>query len=160
VQLLKETGEEAGRFLDRQNEIADKEAINKMKAAGVTVVEVGAPASGERRGDGYARRTGRHAARQARRRGALHAPVAALPKALSWIRGAWRARAARPYGGSLTLLAATAGRAEQYPHPTLAVFQVKADARVTQTVSLDETPAVVTDIAAPPEKYLKVTCLI
>lgn len=40
VQMLKETGEEAGKFLDRENEIADKEAIKKMEAAGVKVVEV------------------------------------------------------------------------------------------------------------------------
>jgi TRAP-type C4-dicarboxylate transport system substrate-binding protein len=40
VQMLKETGEEAGRFLEKENEKADKEAIEKMKAAGVQVVEV------------------------------------------------------------------------------------------------------------------------
>ena len=39
VKLLKETGEEAGLFLIKENEKADKEAIEKMKAAGVTVVE-------------------------------------------------------------------------------------------------------------------------
>lgn len=40
VQMLKETGEEAGKFLDKENEIADKEAVKKMEAAGVKVVEV------------------------------------------------------------------------------------------------------------------------
>jgi TRAP-type C4-dicarboxylate transport system substrate-binding protein len=40
VRLLKETGEEAGRFLDKENEVADKEAVQKMEAAGVKVVEV------------------------------------------------------------------------------------------------------------------------
>lgn len=40
VQMLKETGEEAGRFLDKENVIADKDALDKMKAAGVQVVEV------------------------------------------------------------------------------------------------------------------------
>ena len=40
VKMLKETGEEAGRFLEKENEKADKEALDKMKAAGVTVVEV------------------------------------------------------------------------------------------------------------------------
>lgn len=40
VQMLKETGEEAGRFLEKENEKADKEALEKMKAAGVQVVEV------------------------------------------------------------------------------------------------------------------------
>ena len=40
VKLLKETGEEAGKFLDKENEKADKEAVDKMKAAGVQVVEV------------------------------------------------------------------------------------------------------------------------
>ncbi len=40
VKMLKETGEEAGRFLEKENEKADKEALEKMKAAGVTVVEV------------------------------------------------------------------------------------------------------------------------
>ena len=40
VKMLKETGEEAGRFLDKENEKADKEAMDKMKAAGVQVVEV------------------------------------------------------------------------------------------------------------------------
>ena len=40
VKMLKETGEEAGKFLDKENEKADKEAVDKMKAAGVQVVEV------------------------------------------------------------------------------------------------------------------------
>lgn len=40
VTMLKETGEEAGRFLEKENEKADKEALDKMKAAGVQVVEV------------------------------------------------------------------------------------------------------------------------
>jgi tripartite ATP-independent transporter DctP family solute receptor len=40
VQMLKETGEEAGRYLEKENEKADKEALDKMKAAGVQVVEV------------------------------------------------------------------------------------------------------------------------
>jgi TRAP-type C4-dicarboxylate transport system substrate-binding protein len=40
VQMLKETGEEAGRFLEKENERADKESLDKMKAAGVQVVEV------------------------------------------------------------------------------------------------------------------------
>ena len=40
VKMLKETGEEAGKFLDKENEIADKEAVKKMEAAGVKVVEV------------------------------------------------------------------------------------------------------------------------
>lgn len=39
VKMLKETGEEAGRFLDKENAAADKESIEKMKAAGVQVVE-------------------------------------------------------------------------------------------------------------------------
>ncbi len=38
VKMLKETGEEAGRFLDKENAAAEKDAIDKMKAAGVTVV--------------------------------------------------------------------------------------------------------------------------
>lgn len=38
--------------------------------------------------------------------------------------------------------------------------KVRVDALVTKTVSLEETPATVADIAAHPEKYLKVTCLI
>ncbi len=40
VKMLKETGEEAGRFLDKENEVADREAVKKMEAAGVKVVEV------------------------------------------------------------------------------------------------------------------------
>jgi tripartite ATP-independent transporter DctP family solute receptor len=40
VQMLKETGEEAGKFLEKENEKADKESMEKMKAAGVQVVEV------------------------------------------------------------------------------------------------------------------------
>jgi tripartite ATP-independent transporter DctP family solute receptor len=40
VQMLKETGEEAGRYLEKENEKADQEAMDKMKAAGVQVVEV------------------------------------------------------------------------------------------------------------------------
>ncbi|MFT3963424.1 C4-dicarboxylate TRAP transporter substrate-binding protein [Propionivibrio sp.] len=40
VQMLKETGEEAGKFLDKENEIADRDAVKKMEAAGVKVVEV------------------------------------------------------------------------------------------------------------------------
>ena len=40
VKMLKETGEEAGKFLDKENEVADKEAVKKMEAAGVKVVEV------------------------------------------------------------------------------------------------------------------------
>lgn len=40
VQMLKETGEEAGKFLDKENEAADKDALAKMAAAGVKVVEV------------------------------------------------------------------------------------------------------------------------
>lgn len=40
VKMLKETGEEAGKFLDKENEIADKDALQKMQAAGVKVVEV------------------------------------------------------------------------------------------------------------------------
>ena len=40
VKMLKETGEEAGKFLDKENEKADKDAVEKMKAAGVQVVEV------------------------------------------------------------------------------------------------------------------------
>ena len=40
VQMLKETGEEAGKFLDKENEVADKDAVKKMEAAGVKVVEV------------------------------------------------------------------------------------------------------------------------
>ncbi len=40
VKMLKETGEEAGRYLDKENEVADKEAVKKMEAAGVKVVEV------------------------------------------------------------------------------------------------------------------------
>lgn len=40
VKMLKDTGEEAGLFLIKENERADKESIEKMKAAGVQVVEV------------------------------------------------------------------------------------------------------------------------
>ena len=40
VQMLRETGEEAGRFLDKENEVADQDAVKKMEAAGVKVVEV------------------------------------------------------------------------------------------------------------------------
>lgn len=40
VKMLKETGEEAGRFLDKENEKANKDAVDKMKAAGVQVIEV------------------------------------------------------------------------------------------------------------------------
>ena len=40
VKMLKETGEEAGKFLDKENEKADKESVDKMKAAGVQVVEI------------------------------------------------------------------------------------------------------------------------
>jgi tripartite ATP-independent transporter DctP family solute receptor len=39
VTMLKETGEEAGKFLDKENEIADKEAVKKMEASGVKVIE-------------------------------------------------------------------------------------------------------------------------
>lgn len=39
VKMLKETGEEAGKFLDKENAVAEKDAIEKMKAAGVTVVD-------------------------------------------------------------------------------------------------------------------------
>ena len=39
VKMLKETGEEAGRYLDKENEIADRDAVKKMEAAGVKVVE-------------------------------------------------------------------------------------------------------------------------
>lgn len=39
VTMLKETGEEAGRFLDKENEIADKESVKKMEASGVKVIE-------------------------------------------------------------------------------------------------------------------------
>ena len=39
VQILKDTGEEAGRFLDKENEKADVEALEKMKATGVKVIE-------------------------------------------------------------------------------------------------------------------------
>ena len=41
VKMLKDTGEEAGRYLDKENEIADKDALQKMAAAGVKVVEAG-----------------------------------------------------------------------------------------------------------------------
>lgn len=40
VKMLKETGEEAGRFLEKENAKADQEALDKMKAAGVQVIEV------------------------------------------------------------------------------------------------------------------------
>ena len=40
VRMLKETGEEAGRFLDKENERAEKDVLQKMQAAGVKVVEV------------------------------------------------------------------------------------------------------------------------
>jgi TRAP-type transport system periplasmic protein len=40
VKMLKDTGEEAGRYLDKENETADKDAVAKMQAAGVKVVEV------------------------------------------------------------------------------------------------------------------------
>ncbi|SDF33500.1 C4-dicarboxylate TRAP transporter substrate-binding protein [Sporolituus thermophilus] len=51
VKMLKETGEEAGRFLEKENEKADKEALEKMKAAGVQVVEVDRAAFKERMKD-------------------------------------------------------------------------------------------------------------
>jgi tripartite ATP-independent transporter DctP family solute receptor len=37
VKMLQETGEEAGRFMDKESAIAEKEAIDKMKAAGVQI---------------------------------------------------------------------------------------------------------------------------
>jgi TRAP-type transport system periplasmic protein len=40
VKLLKVTGEEAGRFLDKENAVADNEAIEKMKKSGVQIIEV------------------------------------------------------------------------------------------------------------------------
>lgn len=40
VKMLKDTGEEAGRFLEKENAKADQEALDKMKAAGVQVIEV------------------------------------------------------------------------------------------------------------------------
>lgn len=39
IPILKSTGEEAGRFLDKENEKADKDALEKMKATGVKVIE-------------------------------------------------------------------------------------------------------------------------
>ena len=42
----------------------------------------------------------------------------------------------------------------------IAEGKVNVEALLTKTVSMDETPATVADIAAHPEKYLKVTCLI
>lgn len=44
VKMLKETGEEAGRFLEKENVVAEQSALDKMKAAGVQVVEVDRPA--------------------------------------------------------------------------------------------------------------------
>lgn len=40
VKMLQETGEEAGLFLIKENQKADQEALEKMKAVGVKVVEV------------------------------------------------------------------------------------------------------------------------
>lgn len=40
VRMLRETGEEAGKLLDKENEGATKNALMHMKAAGVTVIEV------------------------------------------------------------------------------------------------------------------------
>ena len=42
----------------------------------------------------------------------------------------------------------------------IAEGKVNVEALLTKTVSLDETPAIVADIADHPEKYLKVTCLL
>jgi tripartite ATP-independent transporter DctP family solute receptor len=39
IPILKSTGEEAGRFLDKENEKADIDALEKMKATGVKVIE-------------------------------------------------------------------------------------------------------------------------
>ena len=45
-------------------------------------------------------------------------------------------------------------------HPEIAVGKVNVEALLTKTVSLEETPATVADIAEHPEKYLKVTCVL
>jgi 2-desacetyl-2-hydroxyethyl bacteriochlorophyllide A dehydrogenase len=42
----------------------------------------------------------------------------------------------------------------------IAEGKVNVEALLTKTVSMDETPATVADIAAHPDKYLKVTCLL
>jgi threonine dehydrogenase-like Zn-dependent dehydrogenase len=42
----------------------------------------------------------------------------------------------------------------------IAEGKIKVDELVTRTVSLDETPATVADIAAHPGNYLKVICMI
>lgn len=42
----------------------------------------------------------------------------------------------------------------------IAEGKVNVEALLTRTVSMDETPAIVADIAAHPEKYLKVTCVL
>ena len=42
----------------------------------------------------------------------------------------------------------------------IAEGKVNVEALLTKTVSMDETPAIVADIAAHPEKYLKVTCVL
>ena len=42
----------------------------------------------------------------------------------------------------------------------IAEGKVNVQALLTKTVTMDETPATVADIAAHPEKYLKVTCLL
>ena len=42
----------------------------------------------------------------------------------------------------------------------IAEGKVNVEALLTKTVSMEETPATVADIAAHPEKYLKVTCVL
>ena len=42
----------------------------------------------------------------------------------------------------------------------IAAGKVNVEALLTKTVSMDETPAIVADIAEHPDKYLKVTCVL
>ena len=50
----------------------------------------------------------------------------------------------------------------QFPESLRLIAEGKVDvaALLTKTVSLEETPATVVDIAEHPERYLKVTCLL
>jgi len=42
----------------------------------------------------------------------------------------------------------------------IAEGKVNVEALLTKTVSMEETPAIVADIAEHPDKYLKVTCVL
>ena len=50
----------------------------------------------------------------------------------------------------------------QFPESLRLIAEGKVDvgALLTRTVPLEETPAIVADIAGHPEKYLKVTCML